>query len=64
MKSLTGLLFKWPLIRQIDERAAGTGLGAMSNKTCAMHALINDTQVARSNCPYRGTSSSRRGFCA
>ncbi len=33
MPSLTGLLLKWPLIRQIRERADGTRLEAMSDKT-------------------------------
>ena len=37
MESLAGLLSKWPLIRQIRERADGTGLEAMSDKTGAMH---------------------------
>src|SRR5437868_15243348 len=54
MASLTGLLGKWPLIRQIRERADGTGLEAMSDKTRAMHARIDDAQVARSICPYCG----------
>ena len=38
MTSLTALLSKWPLIRQIRERADGTGLEAMSDKTRAMRA--------------------------
>jgi len=54
MTSLTGLLSKWPLIRQIREGANGTGLEAMSDKTRAMHARIDDAQVARSICPYCG----------
>src|ERR1700720_2324120 len=54
MGSLTGLLSKWPLIRQIRERVDGTGLEAMSDKTRAMHARIDDAQVARSICPYCG----------
>src|SRR5260370_10003015 len=54
MMSLTGLLSKWPLIRQIRERADGTGLEAMSDKTRAMHARIDGAQVARSICPYCG----------
>src|SRR3954449_665182 len=54
MTSLTGLLSKWPLIRQIRERADGTGLEAMSDTTRAMHARIDDAQVARSVCPYCG----------
>ena len=41
MTSLTALLSKWPLIRQIRERADGTGLEAMSDKTRAMHARID-----------------------
>ena len=54
MVSLTGLLLKWPLIRQLRERADGTGLEAMSAKTRAMHARTDDAQVARSICPYCG----------
>ena len=54
MPSLTALLSKWPLIRQIRERTDGTGLEAMSDKTRAMHARIDDAQVARSVCPYCG----------
>ena len=54
MTSLSALLGKWPLIRQIRERADGTGLEAMSEKTRAMHARIDDAEVARSICPYCG----------
>jgi len=54
MPSPTGLLLKWPLIRQIREQADGMGLEAMSDKTRAMHARIDDAQVARSICPYCG----------
>jgi hypothetical protein len=32
MTSLTALLSKWPLIRQIGERADGTGMEAMSDQ--------------------------------
>jgi formate dehydrogenase major subunit len=45
---------KWPLLRQIIERKDGTGLEAMSDKTRAMHARIDDAKVARSICPYCG----------
>src|ERR671936_2391987 len=48
------ILSKWPLVRQIRERKDGTGLEAMSEKTCAMHARIDDAKVARSICPYCG----------
>ena len=54
MALLTGLLGKWPLIRQIREHADGTGLEAMSDKTRAMHARIDGAEVARSVCPYCG----------
>src|SRR5436190_21974241 len=54
MTSLSALLSKWPLVRQIRERADGTGLEAMSDKTRAMHARTDDAEVARSICPYCG----------
>jgi formate dehydrogenase major subunit len=54
MTSLSALLSKWPLVRQIRERKDGTGPEAMSDKTRAMHARIDDAQVARSICPYCG----------
>jgi formate dehydrogenase major subunit len=54
MTSLTALLSKWPLVRQIRRRKDGTGLEAMSEKTRAMHARTDDAQVARSICPYCG----------
>jgi len=54
MTSLTALLSKWPLVRQIRERKDGTGLEAMSEKTRAMHARTDDAHVARSICPYCG----------
>jgi formate dehydrogenase major subunit len=54
MTSLTGLLSKWPLVRQIRERKDGTGLESMSDKTRALRAKIDDAQVARSICPYCG----------
>src|SRR5580765_6695936 len=52
MRSLTALLSKWPLLRQIRERKDGTGLEAMSETTSAMHARIDDAKVAKSVCPY------------
>jgi formate dehydrogenase major subunit len=54
MMSLTALLSKWPLLRQILEGKDGTGLEAMSEKTRAMRARTDDAQVARSICPYCG----------
>ena len=54
MASLVELLSKWPLVRQMRERKDGTGLEAMSDKTRALHARIDDAEVARSICPYCG----------
>jgi formate dehydrogenase major subunit len=51
---MTSLLSKWPLVRQIRERKDGTGLEAMSDKTRAMRARIDDAKIARSICPYCG----------
>ena len=48
------LLSKWPLLRQLRESKDGTGLEAMSDRTRAMHARIDDAEVARSICPYCG----------
>ena len=47
-------LLEWPLVRQILEGKDGTGVEAMSERTRAMHARIDDAQVARSICPYCG----------
>lgn len=52
--TLTGLLSKWPLLRQIRERKDGTGLESMSDHTRALHARTDGAQVARSVCPYCG----------
>src|SRR5437588_11394053 len=54
MPSITGLLLKWPLIRKIREGKDGTGLESMSDKTRAIHARIDNAEVARSFCPYCG----------
>src|SRR5712671_4836205 len=62
MTSPIALLWKWPLIRQIRERADGTGLEAMSDKTRAMHARIDGAQVARSICPYCGVGCGQLAF--
>jgi formate dehydrogenase major subunit len=54
VNSIADLLEQWPLLRQIRERKDGTGLEAMSEKTRAMHARIDDAKVAKSVCPYCG----------
>ena len=47
-------LWRWPLLRQIRYRSRGTGVECASPKTRALHARIDDAQVARSVCPYCG----------
>jgi formate dehydrogenase major subunit len=54
MLEMFAWLSKWPLVRQIREHKDGTGPEAMSEKTHAMHARIDEAQVARSICPYCG----------
>jgi formate dehydrogenase major subunit len=54
MSSLTELLSRWPLVRQIRERKDGTGLEAMSERTRALNARIDGANIARSICPYCG----------
>lgn len=47
-------LDSWPLIRQIRERADGTGPEAMSVNTRAIGARVSSARVVRSVCPYCG----------
>jgi formate dehydrogenase major subunit len=54
MDTLNDFFESWPLIKQIRQRKNGTGIEAMSEKTRAMHARIDDAKVARSICPYCG----------
>ncbi len=51
---MSPLLGRWPLLRQIRERADGTGVEAMSDRTRSIAAPIQDAKVARSVCPYCG----------
>jgi formate dehydrogenase major subunit len=51
---MPGLLDRWPLLRQIRDRADGTGPEAMSDRTHAIGARIDGAEVARSICPYCG----------
>jgi hypothetical protein len=44
MPAVTGVLFKWPLIRQIRGRGYGTGMEAMSDKTRATIPLTRKDQ--------------------
>jgi formate dehydrogenase major subunit len=49
---LAELLLKWPLLRQIRDRADGTGPESMTGRTLA--PKTEDARVARSVCPYCG----------
>ena len=49
---LAELLLKWPLIRQIRDRADGTGAEAMSDATKSLKKKNEGAKVARSVCPY------------
>ncbi len=51
---LKNLLARWPLIRQIQTGADGTGPEAMSERTRTLRPKNHDAQVARSICPYCG----------
>jgi formate dehydrogenase major subunit len=51
---LAELLLKWPLLRQIRDRADGTGPEAMSGRTLDLKPKTEDAQVTRSICPYCG----------
>ena len=51
---LAELLLKWPLVRQIRDRADGTGPEAMSARTLMLRPKNDDASVARSICPYCG----------
>lgn len=46
------LALSWPLIRQILNRADGTGVEAMSERTQALVPKNQGAKVARSVCPY------------
>jgi len=44
MPSVTGVLFKWPFIRQIRGRGYGTGMEAMSDKRAPPSPLTRKDQ--------------------
>jgi formate dehydrogenase major subunit len=49
---LAELLLKWPLVRQIRDRADGTGAESMSARTLMLRPKTDDASVAHSICPY------------
>ena len=46
------LALRWPVVRQIVNRADGTGMEAMSEHTLKLMPKNEGAQVARSVCPY------------
>ncbi len=59
---LAELLLKWPLIRQIRDRADGTGAEAMSEATRNLRPKHDGAEVARSICPYCGVGCAQLVF--
>lgn len=51
---LAELLLKWPLIRQLRDRADGTGPESMSARTLMLRPKTDGASVTRSICPYCG----------
>jgi formate dehydrogenase major subunit len=49
-----GLLFRWPLLRQIQTGSNGTGPEAWSERTRSLRPKTDGADVARSICPYCG----------
>lgn len=52
--AIKDFLDRWPLIRQIQTGADGTGPEAMSPRTRDLRPKTDGAQVARSICPYCG----------
>jgi formate dehydrogenase major subunit len=51
---LKDLLSRWPLLRQLQTGADGTGTEAMTERTRNLRPKTDGAQVARSICPYCG----------
>jgi len=51
---LAELLLKWPLVRQLRDRADGTGPESMTARTLMLRPKIDGAEVTRSICPYCG----------
>src|SRR3954451_5909486 len=51
---LAELLLKWPLLRQIRDRADGNGPESMTARTIELAPKNEGAKVARSICPYCG----------
>jgi len=46
------LVTRWPVVKQILNRADGTGVEAMTDRTLHMRPKNEGAQIARSVCPY------------
>jgi formate dehydrogenase major subunit len=62
MTSPIALLRKWPLIRQIESGARGTGSESMTDETRRLEPRNRDASVARSVCPYCGVGCGQLVF--
>jgi formate dehydrogenase major subunit len=51
---LAELLLKWPLVRQLRDRADGTGPESMTSRTLMLRPKNDGAEVTRSICPYCG----------
>ncbi len=56
------LLTSWPVVKQIVTGGNGTGREAMSEATHALRPRNDDTDVARSVCPYCGVGCGQLVF--
>ena len=59
---LKQLLSSWPVVKQITTGGDGTGSEAMSEATRALRPRNDETEVARSVCPYCGVGCGQLVF--
>jgi formate dehydrogenase major subunit len=59
---LKELLSSWPVVKQIASGGDGTGREAMSEATRALRPRNDETEVARSVCPYCGVGCGQLVF--
>lgn len=51
---MAGFFQRWPVLRQLRQRADGNGTESMSEATEHLNARVQGAEVARSICPYCG----------
>jgi len=59
---LKELLTSWPLVKQLRSGGDGTGPEAMSDATDALRPRTDETEIARSVCPYCGVGCGQLVF--